>query len=78
MPNRQVKSHTTADAKPEEVGLRHPQVLQQTDDVGRQVGGGERSVNVVGAPVSLEIGSDHAATGGEARDELAELQVDVE
>jgi hypothetical protein len=53
-------------------------VLQQADDVGCQVGAGERSVDVVGAPVSLEVRGDHLATCGRARQKLAELQVDVE
>jgi hypothetical protein len=34
MPYRQMQSHAAADAEPEEVRLRHPQVLQQADDVG--------------------------------------------
>jgi hypothetical protein len=53
-------------------------VLQQADDVGGQVGAGKRSVDVVGAPVSLEVRGDHLATCGRARQKLAELQVDVE
>jgi hypothetical protein len=67
MPYRQMECDTAADAEPEDVRLRHLQVLQQADDVGRQVGAGERSVNVVGAPVSLEVGSDHLAIGSQAR-----------
>ena len=38
MSYRQVKSDTAADAEPEYVSLRYLQVLQQADDVGRQVG----------------------------------------
>ena len=53
-------------------------MLQQPDDVGGQVGAGERSVDVVGTPVALEVGGDHLATRRQARQQLAELQVDVE
>ena len=35
-------------------------------------------VNIVGTPVSLEVGGDHLTTCGQARQQLAELQVDVE
>jgi hypothetical protein len=66
MPYRQVEGDAAAHAEPEDVRLRHLQVLQQADDVGRQVGTGERSVDVVGAPVSLEVGGDHLPTGGQA------------
>jgi hypothetical protein len=66
-------------ADPEATGqLRVRDVQFGLENVRRQVGAGERSVNVVCPPVSLEVGGDHLAPCGQARQELAELQIDVE
>jgi hypothetical protein len=78
VPYRQVERDAAADAESEDVRLRHPQMLQQADDVGGQVGAGKWPVDVIGAPVSLEVGGDHLSTCGQARQELTELQVDIE
>ena len=40
--------------------------------------GAQRPVDVVGPPVGLEVGGDHLAVLGQARQHLAELLVDVE
>ena len=78
MADRQVKRDGAADAEPEDVGPCDLQVLQETDDVGRQPGAGERAVDVVGASVPLEVGGDHLAGPRQGRQHLAELLIDVE
>ena len=78
MADRQVQRDGAADAEPEDVGPRHLQVLQETDDVGRQPGARQPAVDVVRAPVRLEVGGDHLTCRRQGRQDLAELLVDVE
>ncbi len=51
---------------------------EQAHHIGCQVGTGERPVDVTGPSVPLEVGGDDPASRRQARDQLAELQVDVE
>jgi hypothetical protein len=66
------------DAVPEHVGLLHVQVPEQADDIGLQVRGRQRPVDVTGTPVGLEVDGDHLPGVGEALNQWPELQVDVE
>jgi hypothetical protein len=49
----QVQRHSAAHAEPEHVDLRNLQVLEQTHDVSRQVGAGQRAVDVARLSVRL-------------------------
>src|ERR671913_1578258 len=74
----EVEGDGATHAVPEDVGLRDVQVPEQAHHIGRQVGTGERPVDVTGPSVPLEVGGDDLARRREAGDQLAELQVDVE
>jgi hypothetical protein len=74
----QVQPHRAAHAEPEHVDPRNPQVLQQPHDVRRQVGAGQRTVDVAGASVSLKVCGDDVPRLRQGGQDLTELQVDVE
>src|SRR6185312_13487256 len=76
--DRQVDGDGAPHAEPVDVDLLDAEVRQQADHVRGQCPGRKRTVDVVGATVGLEIGRDHRTAGGQPRQYVAELQVDVE
>jgi hypothetical protein len=74
----EVEGNGATHAEPEDVGLGDVQLPEQAHHIGGQGGTGQRPVDVPGPSVPLEVGRDNLASRRQARDQLAELQVDVE
>ena len=73
---RQLQGHPAAKAEAEHVGLADAEVVQQRGHVTGQVAQVDVPVDVGGAPVSLQLGGDHLAVGGQLGPDVAERQVD--
>ena len=78
MLDRELGGDGAADAEPEHVDPREPQLGEHRDDVRGERGDGQRAIGVVRAPMRLEVERDQPTTRGQPRQQRAELLLDVE
>ena len=74
----EVERDGAADAEAEDVSARHSEMIQHGQHIPGESCRGEGPVDVIRAPVPLEVDRDHSPARREVGDEGAELLIDVE
>ena len=74
--DHQLVAREPAEAEADDVGSLDPQVVEQGDDVGREVGERRGTIDVGGVTVALELDRDHPVALGEHRQRDGEVQAD--